>query len=169
MKVFAIAAQSADGFIAKSRDHFADWTSKEDKRLFVELTKKAGVVVMGATTFNTIGKPLPGRRNVVYTRESLGVDGIEETTKSPHELISQLEREGFSEVAITGGQQIYRMFLEAELISEIYFTYEPLLFGDGLSFIGKQANIQLKLLEYKKLNENALMAHYKVEYGSSNQ
>ena len=56
IKVFIIAAISADGFIAKDTNHPAMWTSKADKKRFIELTKRAGVVIMGATTFKTLEK-----------------------------------------------------------------------------------------------------------------
>ena len=67
MEVFILAAQTADGFIAKNHTHAATWTSKEDKQRFVELTKDAGVIVMGSTTFKTLPKPLKNRLNVVYS------------------------------------------------------------------------------------------------------
>ena len=53
-------AITADGKIAKSSDHFPDWTSKEDKKMFVEVTKEHGVVIMGDKTFFTFPKPLAG-------------------------------------------------------------------------------------------------------------
>ncbi|MCL5782229.1 MAG: dihydrofolate reductase, partial [Patescibacteria group bacterium] len=58
MKCFIIAALSADGYIARDEHHPAFWTSKEDKKRFVELTKRAGVVIMGSTTYTTIARPL---------------------------------------------------------------------------------------------------------------
>jgi dihydrofolate reductase len=63
MKVFVIAALSADGFIAQAEDHVADWTGTEDKKLFVQLTKEAGIMVMGSKTLATIGRALPGRHH----------------------------------------------------------------------------------------------------------
>ena len=68
MKVIVLMALTLDGRIGKSRDHFPDWTGKADKRLFVTLTKRAGALIMGSRTFDTIGTPLPGRKNIVMTR-----------------------------------------------------------------------------------------------------
>ena len=60
MKVFIIAAISADGFIAKDpKEPSTSWTSLVDKKHFSEITKRAGTVVMGAKTYETIGKALP--------------------------------------------------------------------------------------------------------------
>ena len=56
MKVVLLMATTVDGIIAKDVDEFIDWTGKEDKKYFVKITKEAGVVIMGSTTYKTIGK-----------------------------------------------------------------------------------------------------------------
>ncbi len=132
MKVFIIVATTADGFIAKNEDHPAIWTSKEDKKHFVELTKRAGVVVMGSKTFSTLPKPLKDRINIVYSK-SKTFEGVEVTTQDPQELLQSLEKRGFNEVAICGGRGIYSMFLKAGVVDTIYLTIEPILFGSGIN------------------------------------
>lgn len=169
MKIFAIVAQSADGFIARHDHELANWTSKEDKQLFVELTKRAGVMVMGSHTYATINRALPGRRNIVYTTHEISNKQVETTQEDPTNLVKRLATEGYKELAIIGGQAIYTMFFQAHLISELYITTEPIMFGEGMKLLNESANIRLKLIEYKALNGNALMAHYKVKYGSTNQ
>jgi len=67
MKTFIIAALTADGYIGKNAKHAAMWTSKEDKKRFIEITKRAGVIVMGQNTWQTLGKPLKDRLNIVYS------------------------------------------------------------------------------------------------------
>ena len=110
---FIIAAQTADGFIAKDALHSPfHWTSKEDKKQFIELTKKAGVVVMGAQTFKTLPGALKERRNIIYSR-SQSFEGTETTSEQPEELLQRLENEGVKEVAICGGAYIYTMFAKA--------------------------------------------------------
>src|ERR1035437_3880007 len=118
IKAFIIACLTTDGYIGKHSTHAAMWTSKEDKKRFIELTKRAGVIVMGQNTWTTLGeKPLKGRLNIVYSPTSLPViAGMETTTKSPGELLKDLESRGFKEVAICGGSQIYTMFMKAGVI-----------------------------------------------------
>src|SRR3990167_7337399 len=106
IKAFLIAAVTADGFIARDEKHSAFWTSKEDKKRFVELTKRAGVVVMGSTTYATLPRALKERTNIVYSR-SKSFEGAETTQKSPVDLLSDLESRGFKEAAICGGASIY--------------------------------------------------------------
>src|SRR3989344_8136395 len=107
IKTFIIAAMTADGKIARNAGHAATWTSKEDKKFFVERTKQAGVMIMGQTTYETIGKPMPGRLNIVYSRKD--IPGVETTTLDPMTLLADLEKRGFKEVAICGGSTIYTM------------------------------------------------------------
>lgn len=78
MKVFLIVAISVDGFIAQDADQISTaWTSPEDKQFFRERTKQAGVIVMGRKTFETIGRPLPGRINIVLSRQTLVVSEVQ--------------------------------------------------------------------------------------------
>ena len=68
MNVTVLMALTLDGKIAKSPDHYPDWSGKEDKKLFAEISKRAGVIIMGSRTFDTFGNPLPDRKNIVLTR-----------------------------------------------------------------------------------------------------
>ena len=70
-------AITADGMIARDHSHFPDWTCPADKKMFKELTQKAGVVIFGSRTFETIGKPLGGRLNIVLTRHPERYDPAE--------------------------------------------------------------------------------------------
>ncbi len=164
MKTFIIAAQTADGLIAKDpKEPSTNWTSGADKKIFVELTKKAGVIVMGLNTYNTIGKPLPKRLNVVYApADTKPIEGVELTQKTPVELLKDLENRGFSEVAICGGTTIYTMFLEAGLVDEIYLTIEPKIFGAGLRILNKSVEKDLKLKDVIRLNEDVVMLQYTI-------
>ena len=106
MKTFIIAALTADGFIAKSSSHLANWTSKEDKDFFTKLTKKAGVIIMGLNTYKTIGRPLPGRQNIVYAPLTERISGVEITQRDPVELLNRFEQQGQKEIEIIGGANI---------------------------------------------------------------
>ena len=163
MKIILIAAVTADGFIARDSNQLADWTSKEDKQVFVGLTKQAGVMIMGRNTYETIGRALPGRKTIVYTSKPLDNAEVQVTQAEPSELISQLAKEGFEEVAICGGQQIYDLFLSKGLVDEIYLTIEPKIFGSGISLALSSNDLDLHLLESDKLNDDTLLLRYEVK------
>jgi len=167
MHCFIIAAISADGFIAK--DPVAPstvWTSKEDKKRFVEISKRAGVCVMGRKTWETFGgRPLKDRLNIVYS--SKPIDGlpaaVEQTTKQPAELLQELGGRGFKEVAICGGGTVYTMFMKSGLVERLYLTIEPVLFGDGVRLFSELIDFKLKLEELIKTDDGALLLTYAVD------
>ncbi|MEA2715089.1 MAG: dihydrofolate reductase [Candidatus Parcubacteria bacterium] len=166
MICFIIAALSADGFIAKNDRHPAFWTSKEDKKRFVDLTKRAGVVVMGAKTFATLPRPLKERVNIVYSRTKK-YEGAETMDKSPEELLKELDSRGVKEVAICGGSEIYTMFMKAAVVDTLYLTIEPILFGTGIKLFNEDMLYHLKLISSMQAGNGALLLEYKVDYAGA--
>jgi len=164
MKVFIIAALTADGFIGRNAGHLADWTSSEDKKLFVSLTKQAGTMVMGSRTFATIGRALPGRKTIVYTSkpDEFSVEGVEATNEPPAALLQRLAAAGVEAVAVCGGASIYGLFMRAGVVDELYITVEPILFGTGITLFDAETETRLQLLETKQLNDNTVLLHYAV-------
>lgn len=167
IKTFIIVAQTADGFIAKNSAHAADWTSKEDKRRFIEITKRAKVMVMGLNTFQTFPSPLKDRLHIVYSPEpeayKNNIEGVVEyTSVPPDELIKDLESRGFTEVAICGGSTIYTMFIKSGLVDTMYLTTEPILFGEGMSIFKEPLDIKLELINLEKTEQGTIFTEYKV-------
>lgn len=164
MKVFLIAAVTVDGFIGKHSGHFPDWTSPEDTAFFVERTKQAGVMVMGATTYQVLvdkGRTLPGRRTLVYTRSPEKFDPqLETVSEDPQSLIQRLAQEGVAELAICGGSSIYGLFLEAGVVDELFITIEPVVFGQGIPLFDRALDKRYRLQESSQLNHDTLLLHY---------
>ncbi len=164
--VTLIMAVTADGKIAKDKSQLADWTSKEDKKLFVEVSKEFGVIMMGENTFKTFPKPLPGRLNVVFSQD--GGENIEGLLKwvqgEPETILSELEQLGYTKALLGGGAFLNTLFLKKKLIKEIILTIEPKIFGNGLSLFTEICETDLALLDCQKLNDNTLMLKYKVIY-----
>lgn len=160
---FIIAAITADGFIARDAHHPAFWTSPEDKKRFIELTKRAGVVVMGSTTFKTLPRPLKERVNIVYSR-SKKFEGAETTSEDPNVLIERLSAAGYKEIAICGGAEIYNLFLKAKVVRKIYLTVEPIIFGKGVSLFSDELNVHLELKSNTATDSGSLLLEYNVRY-----
>jgi dihydrofolate reductase len=164
MHIILMMAMTADGKIAKSSDHFPDWTSKEDKKMFMSVTKEIGVVLMGDKTFFTFQKPLPERLNVVFTLEKNPPqkENVKWVTGEPEKVIAGLEEMGHKSAILGGGAYMNSQFLERKLIDEIWLTVEPKIFGDGLGVFGGDFDVDLKLLEVEKINEDSVVLKYKV-------
>jgi dihydrofolate reductase len=99
------------------RDNALPWRLPEDLKHFKAVTM-GKPVLMGRKTFESIGKPLPGRTNVVLTRDSRWrAEGVEVVSS----IAEALERtQAAPEVAGIGGAEIFRVLLP--LAARIYLT-----------------------------------------------
>ena len=166
MKTVLIAAVTADGFIGRDASHLADWTGKADKRLFVQVTKEMGTMVMGSKTFATIGRALPGRRTIVYTSkpETITAETVETTSETPQALVKRLEQEGATGLAVCGGSTIYGQFMQAGVVDELYLTVVPCVFGQGVRLWDSELDTALDLLNVEQLDEGCVLLHYAVKH-----
>ena len=92
------------------------WNIKEDMRRF-RTTTTGHPVVMGRKTFESIGRPLPKRTNVVITRGDTTFEGCK-VAHSLEEAIAMFPAE--EEVFIIGGAQIYTQAMA--LADKLYLT-----------------------------------------------
>ena len=85
------------------------WDLPEDMRQFKEITT-GHTVVMGDKTFESIGQPLPGRKNVVVTRNGdYEAEGVE-VSNSLEEALKEA-KDSPEEVFVIGGGQIFEQSL----------------------------------------------------------
>lgn len=110
MKMSLIVAVSRTGVIGL--DNKLPWHLPDDLQYFKSVTM-GKPLVMGRKTYDSIGRPLPGRTNIVITRDvSWCAPGVEVATSLDDAL--SLARKacadsGVDEVMVIGGEQIYRM------------------------------------------------------------
>lgn len=110
MKISLVAAMARNGVIG--RDNAMPWRLPEDLKHFKDATLGAPVV-MGRLTWDSLParfRPLPGRRNVVITRNP---DWHAEGAEVAHSLDEALQRlAGADTVYVVGGAQLYAQALE---------------------------------------------------------
>ena len=101
----AVVAMTPSGVIGRDGD--MPWRLSSDLRRFKRLTM-GGVLIMGRRTYDSIGRPLPGRRTIVISRnESWSAGGVERSA-SPEAAV---EMAGQSRPFVVGGAEIYRQLL----------------------------------------------------------
>jgi dihydrofolate reductase len=83
------------------------WRLPDDLRRFRELTM-GHAIVMGRRTWESIGRPLPGRRNVVVTRAHIDREGVETYTSLDAALAAVA---GDPEPCVVGGEALYEAAL----------------------------------------------------------
>ena len=111
----AIAAMSLNRVIGNRND--IPWHLPEDFKWFKKTTM-GHVLLMGRKTFNSIGRPLPGRDTVVLTRNPESINGI--TTFNSIEAFEQADEFQKRKVFVCGGAEIYRQTLEK--CSDLFLT-----------------------------------------------
>jgi len=115
MEISIIVAIAENGVIGGGNELL--WHIPDDLKRFKRITSGHSVI-MGRKTFESIGKPLPNRRNIVITRNSeFRVDGIE-VANSLRTALEMTKSE--DEVFIIGGGEIYRQALP--LANKLYIT-----------------------------------------------
>ena len=118
MLIAIIVAIAKDNVIGKGNT--IPWYCPEDLKYF-KLTTLGHPVLMGRKTYESLKiKPLPGRKNIVVTRDkNLNYPGCD-MVESVEEGIAQAQISGAEKLFIIGGADIYQQCLS--LASELYVT-----------------------------------------------
>ncbi len=115
MTLSIIAAVDQNYIIGNGKN--IPWHLPADFAYFKKTTMGAPVI-MGRTTFESIGKPLPGRKNIVLTRGEFIHEGVE-VAHTLDEALNFVKDE--QEVFIIGGAQVYREALSRA--DKLYITF----------------------------------------------
>lgn len=114
MIVSAIVAIAENNAIGKNNQLL--WHMPNDLKHFKDVTS-GRTIIMGRKTFDSVGKPLPRRRNIVVTRQDITIPGCE-VVKSVEDGLALCKDE--DEVFIGGGAEIYKLAMH--LTDRIYLT-----------------------------------------------
>jgi len=107
MEIILIAAMAANRVIG--RNNSIPWHIPGEQARFKEVTM-GHPLIMGRKTWQSIGHPLPGRRNIVLTRNTAFKAVGGEVVHSMEQALTTCK--GASKVFIIGGEQLYRLGLE---------------------------------------------------------
>jgi dihydrofolate reductase len=136
MRVALIWAMTKNRTIG--RDNALPWKLPDEMRHFVRTTRGKPVkpVVMGRKQFESMGKPLPGRANIVLTRDTTwympGVDVVRSLDEALALGRRLARKAGVEEVMVIGGAEIkalalpvadrlYMTLIDAELEGDVHF------------------------------------------------
>ena len=130
--LMAIAAVSLDGVIGRNGD--LPWRLKEDLAWFKKITSDH-TVLMGRKTWDSLGRPLPNRRNLVLSRSLEAEEGMEVIRST--EGFQDLGLKG--DVFVIGGGEVYSMLLPK--CDELYLTKVFREVEDGDAFFPEYENL----------------------------
>ncbi|UGX86743.1 dihydrofolate reductase [Phyllobacterium meliloti] len=108
-----VVAVAQNGVIG--RDNGLPWRLSSDMKRFKAVTM-GKPIVMGRKTWDTLGKPLPGRTNIVITRDpAFAVEGVIAVRSVDEALMiagSHAAADKVDEICVIGGGEIYRQLLD---------------------------------------------------------
>lgn len=124
MMFYLIAAKSLNGVIGKDGDMPWGRSMPIDLRN-VKQTTSGHPILMGRKTYESIGRPLPNRRNIILSRDQTLVVPQCEVMTFDEVLCTPFEKPAF----VFGGEHIYRLF--APYVTKAYITViEHEFYGD---------------------------------------
>lgn len=136
-----IAAASENNVIGKAGT--LPWHLPADFQYFKQVTT-GKPIIMGRKTFESIGRPLPKRRNIIVTRNaSFTAEGCD-VVHSVEEAVKLAEQDG-EEVVVIGGEEIYKLALP--LANRIHLTRVHATIEDGDAFFP-----EISLDEWKEVS-----------------
>ena len=154
MKLIILAALNRKRVIGK--DGKLPWHISEDLKRVKRLTT-CHALLMGRRTFESLGKPLPNRRNVVLTSKK--IDGVE-TFESIPEAFEALKNE--EKVFVFGGGELFGQLLEKadewhltlvdqDIEGDTFFPPYEHLIGNVFLLVGKEEHEGFTFLDYRKV------------------
>ena len=119
MSIKLICAISKNNVIGN--ENKLPWNISEDLKRFKVLTSN-NWIVMGRKTFDSIGRPLPNRKNIVLSKDkNLNIDSVE-VFNSPKDVIDSYKKNSDQkDLYVIGGTYIYKLFFEH--CEYLYITY----------------------------------------------
>lgn len=149
MKIAAIVAASMNRVIGK--DNEIPWYLQADFKFFKKTTLNHHII-MGRKTFESIGKPLPKRTNIVITRNPFFIASNVIVVNSLEAAFEAAEANGEEKAFVIGGGTIYEQSLP--YLDEVYYT-EVKTTIDGDTFFPE--------LNEKVWNYSKILSHNKDE------
>ena len=165
--IVAVAENGAIG-----RNNGLSWHISEDLKYF-KSTTTGHPVIMGRKTYESIGRPLPGRRNIVLTRGDMEIPPIKNPQTTSMEIVHSLDEvyalaQGEEEFFIMGGGMLYNAtFPKADMLylTKIYAEAEDAdtffpqvneqeweIVKEGEMMHDEENNINYQFLVYKRKN-----------------
>ena len=159
MKLAIIVAAASNGVIGTNNQ--LPWHLPQDLKYFKSVTL-GKPVIMGRKTYESIGRPLPGRKNIVVTRNAewqvdgvLSVNSLERALVEARKALDNSESSA-TEAMIIGGAEIYRSALPQ--VDRVYLTRVDVAV-EGDAFFPALPEVEWQLVSTLPGDEQAALAH----------
>ena len=138
------------------KDNKLLWKLPADMRHFIKITS-GHPVIMGRKTFESIGKPLPNRQNIVITRDKTYLRNDADVVHSLEEAIksTRVTLVDFEEIFIIGGGELYKQTMP--IADRLYITHIKAEKSTADSFFPEIIPVvwnEISRIEHKKDEKN---------------
>ena len=148
MNISILVAVGQNGEIGK--DNQLLWRLSDDLKLFKKRTLDHAII-MGRKTYDSIGKPLPGRVNIVISQnKKLKIEGCTVVHSLEEAIEAALKQTDKEEIFIIGGQQIYA--LATPHATKLYLTEVKAAFENADAFFDAKPFKDWKTVETLHFN-----------------
>jgi len=157
-KIKAHVAISLDGYIAHT-DGETNWIPAELSKEISEIHKSSEILLVGSNAYNAIfeqsgGSWLYKNTYIVshFDSSSLANYNLQFLFEEPMEKISEIKDTTHGDISVIGGGNLITSLLNNGLLNELTLYIVPVLLGDGIRFLGKTYDVNVKSLkteEYK--------------------
>lgn len=148
-KIKAHVAISLDGYIAHT-DGETNWISRELAKEISEIHNSSEILLTGSDTYTAIFEQYgnwPYRNTYVishYDSSQLANENLQFLSDNPIEKICEMKKEVTGDITVIGGGNLITSLLNNSLIDELYLYIVPVLLGDGIRFLGKTYDVNVK-------------------------
>lgn len=115
------------------------WHISEDLKNFKKVTS-GKKIIMGRKTFESIGRPLPNRENIVLSKTIKNDDNSILIFEDFYKLIEKF-KDSDEEIFIIGGEKVYKKSLELGIVDKMYISY--------INFEDKMADAYFPKIDFK--------------------
>jgi len=156
VKIIIIAAIAKNGVIGRTNGEMP-WHVKEEFQHFKQTTLGLAVI-MGRKTFETLGKPLKGRENIIVTGNNAFKVNFEDTRilHSLEESISYCRSKAYEKIFIIGGGEIFKQallianemilsFMKFDAEGEVFF---PEISSEKWQIVSSEDREQFEIRKY---------------------
>lgn len=145
MIISLIAAASENNVIGK--DNWMPWDLPAELAYFRTVTR-GKTVIMGRKTYDSVGRPMPNRHNIIVSRNAdLKIPDVD-VVGSVEEAIELAKKDNLDEIFVIGGEQIYRAALP--LADRIYLSRVHTTIEGGEAFFPAFDEAQWNLVRSEK-------------------
>lgn len=164
-KIKAHVAISLDGYIAHT-DGETNWIPGELAKEISEIHQASEILLAGSNTYNAIfeqcGGSWPYRNTYIvshYDSSSLATENLQYLFDEPIEKICEMKKAAAGDITVIGGGNLITSLINNSLVDELYLYIVPVLLGDGIRFLGKTYDVNVKSSKTEEYKGTTKICH----------